>query len=138
MVCVSRNDAQAYVNWLSTKTKHTYRLPSEDEWEIAARAGAETNYWWGDSFIPNQANTGWGGTSWSNKSTSPVNAFKPNRLGIYDTVGNIWQWTSDSRGLLKGGAWNFSPDMAAAHQQLSLSSSSAANYVGFRVVRDIN
>ncbi|KJY89446.1 hypothetical protein TW84_11945 [Vibrio neptunius] len=138
VVCVSRNDAQAYANWLSSKTKHRYRLPSEDEWEIAARAGAETHYWWGDQFIPNQANTGWGGTSWSNKSTSPVNAFKPNRLGIYDTVGNIWQWTSDSRGLLKGGAWNFSPDMAAAHQQLSLSSSSAANYVGFRVVRDIN
>ncbi|USD34609.1 MULTISPECIES: SUMF1/EgtB/PvdO family nonheme iron enzyme [Vibrio] len=138
VVCVSRNDAQAYANWLSNKTNHSYRLPSEDEWEIAARAGAETYYWWGDQFIPNQANTGWGGTPWSNKSTSPVNAFKPNRLGIYDTVGNVWQWTSDTRGLLKGGAWNFSPDMAAAHQQLSLSSSSAANYVGFRVVRDIH
>ncbi|MCG9677752.1 SUMF1/EgtB/PvdO family nonheme iron enzyme [Vibrio sp. Isolate24] len=138
VVCVSRNDAQAYANWLSNKTNHSYRLPSEDEWEIAARAGAETYYWWGDQFIPNQANTGWGGTPWSNKSTSPVNAFKPNRLGIYDTVGNVWQWTSDARGLLKGGAWNFSPDMAAAHQQLSLSSSSAANYVGFRVVRDIH
>ncbi|MCG9681520.1 SUMF1/EgtB/PvdO family nonheme iron enzyme [Vibrio sp. Isolate23] len=138
VVCVSRNDAQAYANWLSNKTNHSYRLPNEDEWEIAARAGAETHYWWGDQFIPNQANTGWGGTPWSNKSTSPVNAFKPNRLGIYDTVGNVWQWTSDARGLLKGGAWNFSPDMAAAHQQLSLSSSSAANYVGFRVVRDIH
>ena len=58
-------------------------------------------------------------------------AFKPNKLGIYDTVGNVWQWTNDARGILKGGAWNFSPEMAAAHEQLSLSDSSAANYVGF-------
>ncbi|MCG7488600.1 SUMF1/EgtB/PvdO family nonheme iron enzyme [Vibrio sp. Of14-4] len=138
VVCVSKNDAQAYAQWLSRKTNHSYRLPSEDEWEIAARAGSESNYWWGDHFAPSQANTGWGGTPWSNKSTSPVMAFKPNKLGIYDTVGNVWQWTNDARGILKGGAWNFSPEMAAAHEQLSLSDSSAANYVGFRVLREIN
>ncbi|MFY2506745.1 SUMF1/EgtB/PvdO family nonheme iron enzyme [Vibrio pectenicida] len=138
VVCVSKNDAQAYAQWLSNKTNHYYRLPSEDEWEIAARAGSESNYWWGDHFAPSQANTGWGGTPWSNKSTSPVMAFQPNKLGIYDTVGNVWQWTNDARGILKGGAWNFSPEMAAAHEQLSLSNSSAANYVGFRVLREIN
>lgn len=138
VVCVSKNDAQAYAQWLSRKTNHHYRLPTEDEWEIAARAGSEANYWWGNQFAPSQANTGWGGTPWSNKSTSPVTAFKPNRLGIYDTVGNVWQWTNDSRGVLKGGAWNFSPEMAAAHEQLTLSNSSAANYAGFRVLREIN
>lgn len=138
VVCVSRNDAKAYVRWLSKVTGFTYRLPSEDEWEIAALAGGHGNYWWGDKFQPGQANTGWGGTPWSNKSTSPVSAFSANPLGLYDMVGNVWQWTHDKRGLAKGGAWNFSPSMAEAYQRLFISPSAAANYVGFRVVREIN
>lgn len=137
VVCVSQNDAQSYANWLRNQTGAAYRLPTEDEWEIAARAGSSTKFWWGDEFHAGEANTGWSGTPWSNTSTSPVSAFKPNQLGLYDTVGNVWQWTSSSRGIAKGGAWNFSPEMAAADKQLYLSPSSAANYLGFRVVRDI-
>lgn len=137
VVCVSQNDAKAYTNWLRQQTGAQYRLPTEDEWEIAVRAGTLTKYWWGNEFIPGQANTGWSGTPWSNTSTSPVSAFKPNPLGIYDGIGNVWQWTSSPQGIAKGGAWNFSPDMAAADKQLFLSRSSAANYLGFRVVRDI-
>ncbi len=53
-------------------------------------------------------------------------------------VGNVWQWTTDNRGLAKGGAWNFSPAMAEAYQRLFIAPSAAANYVGFRVVREIN
>ncbi|MDA0149049.1 SUMF1/EgtB/PvdO family nonheme iron enzyme [Vibrio sp. LaRot3] len=138
VVCISQNDAQAYVKWLSKQTGAHYRLPSEDEWEVAARAGSQTNYWWGDNFVASNANTGWSSSPWSNVSTSPVTAFKANPLGIYDTVGNVWQWTDSSQGITKGGAWNFSPSKAVAHERLYLSSSSAANYVGFRVVRDIN
>ncbi|WP_394126423.1 SUMF1/EgtB/PvdO family nonheme iron enzyme [Vibrio hepatarius] len=137
VVCVSQNDAKAYTNWLRKQTGAPYRLPTEDEWEIAVRAGSITKYWWGNDFTPGEANTGWSGTPWSNTSTSPVSAFKPNQLGIYDGVGNVWQWTSNPQGIAKGGAWNFSPDMAAADKQLFLSRSSAANYLGFRVVRDI-
>jgi len=137
VVCVSQNDAKAYTNWLRNLTGAQYRLPTEDEWEIAVRAGSLSKYWWGDNFVPGQANTGWSGTPWSNVSTSPVSAFKPNQLGIYDGVGNVWQWTSNPQGIAKGGAWNFSPEMAAADKQLYLSRSSAANYLGFRVVRDI-
>lgn len=111
-VCISQNDANAYAHWLSKQTGFTYRLPSEDEWEVAARSGSKTSYWWGDNFGSGQANTGWGGTPWSNKSTSPVRSFEPNRLGFYDVVGNVWQWTNDARGLAKGGAWSFSPEMA--------------------------
>lgn len=138
VVCVSQNDAVSYTNWLRKQTGASYRLPTEEEWEIAARAGSQDKYWWGNEFAPGEANTGWSGTPWSNQSTAPVSAFKPNQLGVYDAVGNVWQWTSSPRGIAKGGAWNFSPDMAAADKQLYLSPFSAANYLGFRVVRDIN
>ena len=137
-VCISQNDANSYAKWLSAQTGSSYRLPSEEEWEVAARAGSQEKYWWGNEFIAGAANTGWSGTPWANESTAPVSAFKPNGLGIYDAVGNVWQWTNSSDGITKGGAWNFSPDMAAAGKQLVLSSSSAANYVGFRVVRELN
>ncbi|GAB2646642.1 SUMF1/EgtB/PvdO family nonheme iron enzyme [Vibrio panuliri] len=138
VVCVSRNDAEAYVEWLSSQTGHQYRLPSEDEWEIAARAGSQEDYWWGNHFVSGDANTGWSSSPWANISTSPVTAFPANSLGIYDAVGNVWQWTNHQQGVAKGGAWNFSPAQAVAYERLYLSPSSAANYVGFRVVRAIN
>lgn len=138
VVCISRNDANAYTKWLSQQTGYQYRLPSEDEWEIAARAGSQSQYWWGEQFVSGQANTGWSSSPWANTSTSPVKAFKPNPLGIYDSVGNVWQWTSNSQGIAKGGAWSFSPEQAAADERLYLSPTSAANYLGFRVVRVIN
>ncbi len=138
VVCVSRNDAEAYAKWLSQRTGYQYRLPTEDEWEIAARAGSQANYWWGQQFTAGDANTGWSSSPWANTSTAPVNAFKANPMGIYDAVGNVWQWTNSSQGIAKGGAWNFSPEKAVAHERLYLSPSSASNYVGFRVVRKIN
>ncbi|MBD0786005.1 SUMF1/EgtB/PvdO family nonheme iron enzyme [Vibrio sp. Y2-5] len=136
-VCISKNDAVAYTRWLSKQTGFKYRLPSEDEWEIAARSGSQSGYWWGDNFGSGKANTGWGGTQWSNKSTSPVRAFEPNRLGFYDMVGNVWEWTNDERGMAKGGSWVFSPEMAKADKQLFIGPSTAANYVGFRILREI-
>lgn len=137
VVCVSQNDAKAYARWLSKETGFTYRLPTEEEWEIAARAGSKTDYWWGNKFGAGKANTGWAGTSWSNKSTSPVKAFAPNALGFYDMVGNVREWTGDSRGLAKGGAWSFSPEMAKAYSELFVGPTTAANYVGFRVLREL-
>lgn len=137
VVCVSQNDAKAYTHWLSQQTGFTYRLPNESEWEIAARAGSKTAYWWGEEFGIGRANTGWGGTPWSNKRTSPVRTFNPNSLGFYDVVGNIWQWTSNKQGLVKGGSWNFAPSMATAASQLYISPDNSANYVGFRVLREL-
>lgn len=135
VVCISQNDAKAYTRWLSKQTGFEYRLPTANEWEIAARGGSSSNYWWGDEFGTGRANTGWGGTSWSNNSTSPVATFKANKFGLFDVVGNVWEWTSESRGLLKGGAWSFSPEKAKAESELFVAPEFSANFTGFRVVR---
>jgi len=136
-VCISLTDALAYTNWLSKQTGFHYRLPSESEWEIAAQAGSQSAYWWGDSFGAGQANTGWGGTRWSNISTSPVKTFAPNNFGLYDVVGNVWEWTNDARGITKGGAWSFSPNQATGFSRLYIAPNTAANYVGFRILRQL-
>lgn len=136
-VCISQADAIAYTRWLSKETGYHYRLPNETEWEVAALAGAHTDFWWGDSFGAGQANTGWGGTKWSNVSTSPVKTFAPNGFGFYDVVGNVWEWTNDSRGVTKGGAWSFSPNQATAYSRLFLAPNTASNYVGFRILRQL-
>ena len=136
-VCISQTDAISYTKWLSKQTGFKYRLPSETEWEIAALAGSQSPYWWGNSFGAGQANTGWGGTKWSNTSTSPVKTFAPNGFGLYDVVGNVWEWTNDSRGVTKGGSWSFSPNQATSHSQLFIAPNTASNYVGFRILRQL-
>ncbi|MDM8560864.1 SUMF1/EgtB/PvdO family nonheme iron enzyme [Thiotrichales bacterium HSG14] len=96
VVCVSWNDAMAYVKWLSEQTGQQYSLPTEAQWEYAARAGTETDYWWGNEIGKNKANCRNSGSQWSGKQTSPVGSFEANPFGIYDTVGNVWGWIADS------------------------------------------
>jgi formylglycine-generating enzyme required for sulfatase activity len=99
-VCVSWEDAQAYVRWLSSRSGLPVRLPSEAEWEYAARAGTTTPYWWGSSIAPQQANfkasaTGDGSSHQWPQQTLPVHNFEPNPWGIYQVHGNIWEWVED-------------------------------------------
>jgi formylglycine-generating enzyme required for sulfatase activity len=138
VVCVSRTDAQAYATWLSSQTGFTYRLPTAYEWEVAARAGTKTQYWWGNDFGTSRANTGWGGTNWSNRSTSPVKSFSANAWGMYDTVGNVWEWINSPEGVAKGGAWSFAPSKATAAESMYVNPNSGANFLGLRLVREIN
>jgi formylglycine-generating enzyme required for sulfatase activity len=99
VINVSWNDATAYAKWLSQQTGEKYRLPTEAEWEYAARAGTETKYWWGNTASHEYANYGDSGYDglakgkdrW--KYTAPVGSFAPNPFGIYDTAGNVWEWT---------------------------------------------
>ncbi|MEK8018581.1 MAG: SUMF1/EgtB/PvdO family nonheme iron enzyme, partial [Candidatus Parabeggiatoa sp.] len=91
VIKVSWYGATAYLNWLTEQTGRVYRLPTEAEWEYAARAGTETKYWWGNDFGTNRANCGYG---WSSETT-PVGSFEANPFGLYDTVGNIKEWCAD-------------------------------------------
>lgn len=139
VVCVTLNDARAYVDWLSQSTDKTYRLPTEGEWEYAARAGTETDFWWGNSIGSNNANCGWCGSEWSNKSAAPTASFKRNPYGLYDVVGNVWEWAdtgSDVVSVVRGGAWNFAPSLARVSTRLEIASDFRSNYIGFRIARD--
>ncbi|RUO80131.1 sulfatase modifying factor 1 [Idiomarina tyrosinivorans] len=139
VVCVSYNDAKAYVDWLSQKSGAKYRLPTEAEWEYAARAGTETDYWWGQNVGVDKANCRACGTPWSNVSSAPVASFKRNPWGLFDTVGNVWEWArneADGTSSVRGGAWNFAPSLARVSTRMELPSDFASNYIGFRVIRE--
>lgn len=110
VVCVSWNDAQAYAAWLSARTASTYRLPTEAEFEYAARAGARTAFPWGAEAggdVCTRANgfdlsAKRGHPDWASfecddgyAHTAPVRAFPANAFGLYGMTGNVFQWTQD-------------------------------------------
>jgi formylglycine-generating enzyme required for sulfatase activity len=87
--------AKSYVAWLAKTTGKPYRLLTEAEYEYATRAGTQTMYPWGDDIGRNNANCGMCGSKWDKKETAPVGSFPPNEFGLYDMVGNIWEWVED-------------------------------------------
>ena len=87
-------EAKQFVNWLAQKTGQRYRLPSEAEWEYAARAGSTTAYWWGAEIGSGQANCRECNTGQSQQS-SRVGSYQPNSFGLYDTAGNLAEWVED-------------------------------------------
>ena len=97
VINVSWQEAVAYAQWLAEQTGKPYHLPSEAEWEYAARAGTETACWWGDEIGSNRANCNDSGSEWSCQQTAPVGSFDPNPWGLHDTVGNVWEWVQDPR-----------------------------------------
>jgi len=156
VINVSWHDAVAYAKWLSQQTGHTYRLPTEAEWEYAARAGTTTKYWWGNQIGSNKANCGNSHCGDSFQYTAPVGSFRPNQFGIYDTVGNVWEWCYDiysgdyysssprsnpkgpSTGrarVLRGGAWNGAAQYARAGGRNSDSPDDRSDALGFRLAR---
>jgi formylglycine-generating enzyme required for sulfatase activity len=93
-VTVSWKDAVEYAKWLSEQTGKRYRLPTEAEWEYAARGGTETAYWWGNEMKSGMANCAACGSQWDDKN-APVGSFKPNPFGLDDTAGNVGEWVDD-------------------------------------------
>ncbi len=93
---VSWNDAKQYAAWLSQVTGQHYRLLTEAEWEFAARAGAATRYSWGNSPGEGEANCDGCGSRWDLRQTAPAGAVKPNAFGLYDILGNVWEWVEDA------------------------------------------
>jgi formylglycine-generating enzyme required for sulfatase activity len=138
-VCLSWKDAHAYIDWLNAKVRaerpalsqaSPYRLPSEAEWEYAARGGTTAARWWGDALGVNNANCNGCGSPWDYRVLADVDAFAPNPFGLYATLGNAWQWTEDCwhesyvgapadgvawatpdcmRHVLRGGSWDNVP-----------------------------
>lgn len=101
-VGLSWHDAAALAAWLARRTGRGYRLPSEAEWEYAARAGTETAFWWGGSVAPGHANAdfraGFAGSAPAGVfrgGTSPVRSHAPNPWGLWQTSGNVWEWCAD-------------------------------------------
>ena len=137
-----------------------YRLPSESEWEYAARAGTETAYSWGDEIGHNRANCDGCDSKWDNKKTSPVGSFEPNAFGLYDMHGNVYEWAEDcwhdnyegapsdgsawtsggdsSRAVVRGGSWSYNPRYLRAANRDRVTPSNRGDYSGFRLVQDLN
>ena len=149
VINVSWNDAQQYASWLSRKTGYQYRLPSESEWEYATRAGTTGPFNTGDALSSEQA-------KFSGTSPSPVGTFAPNAFGLYDTHGNVWEWTHDcwnndyngaptdgrawmtgdcSRAVARGGGWGFTVDRARSAARDGGSRGIRNAFIGFRVAK---
>ena len=96
VINVTWDEAVAYAAWLSAQTGRRYRLPSEAEWEYAARAGTTTKWPWGDRFQRGRANCAdCGAGRWQGKRTAPVGSFPPNPWGLHDMHGNVCEMLLD-------------------------------------------
>ena len=155
---LSWNDAQQYVRWLSKVTGHNYRLPSEAEWEYAARGGTSSRYWWGDSMQSGKANCKGCGGDWSNEAPADVDAFPANPFGLYGTSGGVWEWVADCwhksyagaprdgsvwsqsdcrENVIRGGSWR--NDKTYAHSASRFTYDTGVRYIlnGFRVAKSL-
>jgi formylglycine-generating enzyme required for sulfatase activity len=161
VINVSWYDAVDYRRWLSAQTDKHYRLPSEAEWEYAARAGTETKYWWGTEIKSGMANYHVGDIRWGGKQTSPVGSFQANPFGLYDTAGNVWEWVQDDwhesyqsapnngsawksfqslrgdRRVLRGGSWASDPETLRVSFRTRFLADTRFFYIGFRIAQDI-
>lgn len=156
VIYVSWNDALSYSNWLSKQVNQQCRLPSEAEWEYAAKSGTKTNYFWGDEVGKNKANCMRCGSEWDNKQSAPTGSFEPNKFGLHDMHGNVWEWVQDpwhndykdapdssapwevdgdmNRRVLRGGSWSVPPNGLHSTYRLDYGPDSRLSSFGFRIV----
>jgi formylglycine-generating enzyme required for sulfatase activity len=92
---ISWSDARQYVGWLAGVTHKPYRLPTEAEWEYAARGGTQTKYWWGDELQPGMANCKNCADVAAAEQPVKIGSFRPNPFGLYDMGGSVDQWVED-------------------------------------------
>lgn len=170
--CVSWKDANVYIDWLNRKVRAArpslpnktgpYRLPSEAEWEYAARGGTTTARWWGDAIGSGNANCNGCGSVYDFRALSNVDSFKPNPFGLYGMLGNVWQWTADcwhksyigapadarpwtekgcTRHVLRGGSWDNVPLFVRSAARVGAEDLGGdfdySTLAGFRIARDL-
>jgi len=155
VVNVTWAESGAYAEWLGRVLGRRCRLPTEAEWEYAARGGAPyAAYWWGESVLPDRANcSGCGGAD--PEKTLPVGSFQANPFGLYDMLGNVWEWTcsgwSDRFGLTsreqscakpsedishvaRGGSYRFNPTDSRLSSRRDFVATDNRPNIGFRVM----
>lgn len=165
VVCVTWNDAKEYADWLSRKSGRSYRLLSEAEWEYASRSGTASPRPWGTDLSRDYANYGsdqccqpyaQGRDQWM--YTAPVGSFAPNRFGLYDMMGNVWEWVGDcwnetyanaptngsawqsgkcGERVIRGGSWYSDPRRVRSAVRYAFGQAVNRTKVGFRVCRDL-
>ncbi len=157
---VSWNEASAYCGWLSEHSGREFRLPTEAEWEFAARAGSQTPYPWGTTLTPEQANYFY--TEQGDKvgpgQRSAVSSYPPNALGLCDMIGNVCEWVQDAwqpdyscaaddgsawelsgnrnetlPRVLRGGAWDYLPRLLRCSWRDRMPEPARRDNVGFRL-----
>ncbi|MGV2333569.1 MAG UNVERIFIED_CONTAM: formylglycine-generating enzyme family protein [Planctomycetaceae bacterium] len=164
MVCISQLGAKAFCDWCSRQDpRHKYRLPWEAEWEYAARAGSQTEFPWGDSCNGPEANINGNypfGTSEKGPYpavTKDVGSYRPNAWGLFDTVGNVWEWCGDwydedyyqsspkqdptgpssgSGVLCRSGSWNDFGTFGRLGNRINFNPDFTFSNTGFRVVAE--
>ncbi|MFM0326022.1 SUMF1/EgtB/PvdO family nonheme iron enzyme [Caballeronia glebae] len=155
---VSWDDAQVYVKWLSKVGGKPYRLPTEAEWEYAARGGTQSTYWWGDQMKKGTADCKDCGDPYKPEAPAPVGSFAPNPYGLYDMNGSVWEWVADcwhgsyknapadgrawddpscSVRVIRGGSWREGAAYMQSATRFKYSSSVRQSQNGFRVARDM-
>lgn len=166
VVCISWNDAQAYVRWLSQGSHQRYRLLSEAEREYAARAGSTSTFWWGENLSVDRANYDHSAPDYrgsqkgaGRNATMPVNGFTANAFGLYNVHGNVWEWVQDcqhdtyagapadgspwvakcsaDKRILRGGAWVGDPAGLRSASRNWFTPDFRFNASGFRVARSV-
>jgi formylglycine-generating enzyme required for sulfatase activity len=155
---VSWDDAQVYVKWLSKTGGKPYRLPTEAEWEYAARGGTQDTYWWGNQFKKGMGDCKDCGDPYSATMPTPVASFAANPYGLYDMNGGVWEWVADcwhssykgapadgrawddpscSVRVIRGGSWREGSAYMQSATRFKYSSSVRQSQNGFRVLREM-
>lgn len=151
VVGVSKVDVEAYIQWLNNKTKMNFRLPTEAEWERAARGDDGRIYPWGNTFDPWRCNT----AESVKKGTTQVGSYSPGGdsvCGVADMVGNVWEWTQslfmpypyrpntnreeikpNGRYVVRGGAWYYTRKLARCAVREGVLSNHLSPSIGFRL-----
>lgn len=159
VINVTYDDSKAYAEWLSEKTGKKYRLPTEAEWEYAARANTSSQYSWGNAVGEGNANCDGCGSRWDNISTAPVGSFAGNAFGLHDMHGNVWErvedcWHEDYAGIpldgrawiqggdceirvLRGGSWFIKPGFIRSAVRFNLHAYYSHFNIGIRLARDL-